>query len=160
MTVMMYLPIDQWSPRFDSTFFSVKIEGATKKNDNLPPLKEGIGGKTNLPAVYYEVSVFCEHRKITFLRRYSNFKWLYDQIEASPPKPPESVDGEAFDEGPPVSMPPGTCFFQVQDDAFIQNRKEQLRELVDDLLKRPGYSEHPAAVLFFELDSLGDATPS
>ena len=151
---VMYLPKDQWSPRFDSTFFSVKIE-STQTCSSLPNVREGIGGKTNTPAVYYEVAVFCEHRKITFLRRYSNFKWLYTQLKASPP-PPLEVEDELYRESPPLSMPPGTCFFHSQDDAFVAKRKEQLYDLVDDVLSRPGYPKHPAVILFFALDSFDD----
>jgi hypothetical protein len=149
MMTVMYLPKDEWSPRFDSTFFSVKLE-STQICTSPPAVREGICGKTNTPAVYYQVAVFCEHRKITFLRRYSNFKWLYDQLKASPPPP---VQDDLYREPPPLNMPPGTCFFHSQDDAFIQNRKEQLMDFIDDALILPGYAQHPAVILFFELDS-------
>lgn len=147
----MYLPIDQWSPRFDSTFFSVKIE-STQKCDSLPPLKEGIGGNTHCPAVYFDVIVFCEHRKLVLLRRYSNFYWLYEQVKDF--QPPH-VEGD-FAIYEPLVMPPKTCFFQPQDDEFIKNRKEQLGEFLDDLLSRPSYAEHPAVRLFFDLDSFNN----
>jgi hypothetical protein len=150
MTVM-YLPPDQWSPRFDSTFFSVKIEAA-QKLDGPPVIPEGIGGKTHCPAVYYDVAVFCEHRKAVLLRRYSNFFWLYEQVKNFQPAQVEG-DPTVYE---PLVMPPGTCFLQQQDDEFIKNRKEQLGEFVDVLLSRPGYAEHPAVRLFFELDSLKD----
>jgi len=145
----MYLPKDQWSPRYDSTFFSVKIEAA-QKCDSPPAIKEEIGGKTHCPAVYYEVAVSCEHRKIQLLRRYSNFYWLYQQVKDFHP-PPVEGDPLVYE---PLVMPPGTCFLQPQDDEFIKNRKEQLSEFVDDLLSRPGYAEHTAVRLFFELDSI------
>ena len=61
MTIM-YLPIDQWSPRFDSTFFSIKIESA-QRFEKAPVVKDGIGGKTHCPAVYFDVVVFCEHQR-------------------------------------------------------------------------------------------------
>lgn len=145
----MYLPGDQWSPRFDSTFFSVKMESA-KKFESPPEIKEGIGGKTHCPAVYFEVIVFCEHRRIVLLRRYSNFYWLYEQITDFHP-PPVEGDTTVYE---PLVMPPGTCFLQQQDEEFIKNRREQLSEFVDDLLSRQGYTKHPAVRLFFELDNL------
>jgi hypothetical protein len=148
MTAAMYLPVDQWSPRFDSTFFSVKIESAQKHERPLV-LREGIGGKINGPAVYYDVAVFCEHRKIMLQRRYSNFYWLYEQVKDF--RPPH-VEGDI--EHGPLEMPPGTCFWQRQDEEFIKNRTEQLGEFVDDLLSRPHYAEHPAVRLFFDLDIL------
>lgn len=151
----MYLPPDQWSSRFDSTFFSVRIESA-RKCDSRPNLKEGIGGRTHTPAVYYELVVSCEHKKIVLLRRYSNFRWLYEQVKDF--QPPH-MEGD-FTVYEPLGMPPGTCFLQPQDDAFILNRKGELAFFVGDLLSRPGYAEHPAVVLFFELDSFSDDSAS
>lgn len=151
----MYLPIDQWSPRFDSTFFSIKIESA-QRFENAPVVKEGIGGKTHCPAVYFDVVVFCEHQRKVLHRRYSNFYWLYEPVKNFHP-PPVEGDTTIYE---PLSMPPGTCFMRPQDDEFIKNRKLQLMEFVDDLLSRPGYSEHPAVRLFFELDDLPEKSSS
>lgn len=115
-------------------------------------MPEGIGGYTHCPAAYYDVVVFCEHRKVLLLRRYSNFYWLYQQVKDF--NPPRVEGDDTIYE--PLVMPPGTCFLQQQSDDFIKNRRLQLSEFVDDLLSRPGYSEHPAVRLFFELDVLPD----
>jgi PX domain len=142
---VLYLPKEDWSPRYDSTFFTVKLEG--KKILLEPPtdVPSSIGGKSNHPAYYYETVVYREHNKQTLLRRYSQFKWLYDQLRASPPTDDQNPNAQ------PIHMPPGTCPFQWQSDAFAQNRLEQLGEFINDVLARPGYASHPAVATFLEL---------
>jgi len=166
----MYLPKDLWSPRYDGNFFTVKVEGKQKitSESELPSANETssnnailIGGKTNLPAYYYQVIVYREHEKRTLLRRYSQFKWLYEQLVADPPPLPASMSDEdqvaavaAMAAKGRISMPPGTCsLFQRQDDAFAQNRVEQLDSFLQDVLGRPGYASHPACRAFLELSS-------
>lgn len=144
MTLFYLLPED-WSKRYDHTFFTVKLESC-KELTTPPTGMEGIGGKTNHPAVYFALTIFCQHKKRTLYRRYSNFVWMNEQLKASPPL---VSDGSA---DAPLSLPPGTCFFQKQDDAFLQNRLEELQEYVRSLLKKQGYAKHPAVVSFFELD--------
>lgn len=152
---LLYLPKDEWSPRYDATFYFVKIEDKklvtteTAREhlgsfliEAVPP---SVGGNTVLPAYYYEVVVYREHSKKSLLRRYSQFKWLYDQLKAHPPS------DEQLPSARPIQMPPGTCLFQRQDDAFAQNRLEQLNEFIDDVLGRPGYASHEATLAFLQL---------
>jgi len=147
---LLYLPKDTWSPRYDSTFYTVKLEGKQKLSE-LPEVPSAIGGKSNLPAYYYEVAVYREHDKKTVLRRYSQFNWLYEQLIASPPQ----------DEQPPDAGPirlPGACPLQWQDDKFAQTRLGRLMDFIGDTLARPGYASHPAVLSFLELDTTMSST--
>jgi hypothetical protein len=146
MSKLMYLPKDVWSPRYDSTFFSITLAG--KQLLNEPPERhQDLGGKTSSPAYYYDVVVFRERAQKMVHRRYSEFKWLYDQVSKYPPTDEQAPNAE------PIRMPPGTCPFQWQNEDFAQNRLEALSEFMGDLLERPGYATHPAVVSFLDLGS-------
>jgi hypothetical protein len=140
----MYLAHEDWSPRYEkSTFYTVKVEAVELLDDDSappPPVNSIISGKSNLPAYYYRVDVYCGHSKRSVFRRYSQFHWLYKQL-------PRAAT-------PTVSMPPGTCFCQPQEEAFAANRLEQLREFLRDVLQTPGYASHPSVVAFLELNEL------
>jgi hypothetical protein len=138
---VMYLAHEQWSPRYESTFFTVKME-AVELLSSAPSVDPSIRGKSNHPAYYYRVEVFCGHTSRAVFRRYSQFQWLYKQLPADNNR--ESV----------LVMPPGTCFCQPQDESFAQNRLEQLREFLRDALERPGYASHPSVVAFLELNAI------
>ena len=142
---LLYLPKDSWSPRYDSTFYTVKLEGKQKLSE-LPAVPSAIGGKSNLPAYYYEVTVYREHEKKSMLRRYSHFKWLYEQLIWNPPQDEQPSDTK------PIRLP-GACPLQWQDDNFAQTRLERLMDFIDDTLARPGYASHPAVLTFLELDT-------
>jgi hypothetical protein len=144
MSNVMYLPKDVWSPRYDSTFFTIKLVGKQLLSEP-PEGHQDLGGRVTFPAYFYEIVVFQEHTKKSLQRRYSEFKWLYDQVSKSPPTAEEVPNAE------PIHMPPGTCPFQWQNEAFAQNRLESLSEFMSDLLERPGYAAHPAVVRFLDL---------
>lgn len=142
----LFLPKDQWSARFDSTFYTVKIEG--KQRLTAPPDKSvpaSIGGKTNFPAWYYRVVVYREHGKEEHLRRYSHFQWLYEQLIANPSSD-EQLSG--LNE---ITFP-GSCPMTIQNDAFAQGRMEVLADFLNDVLSRPGYASHPAVLTFLDID--------
>lgn len=148
---LMYLAFDQWSPRFDSTFFSFKMTAKTLHS--TPPSQESVGtkrieGKTNHPAWYYTIQVHSEHRSHTIVRRYSQFHWLYDELRSHPPANRMDYGSDQ----PPICIPPKTCPFQIQTDEFAQTRLEELSEFLKDALLRPGYASHPAVARFLELD--------
>ena len=148
---MMYLTKDDWSPRYDSTFYTVKVAEKTliQATDGLPSVPSSIKGRDHLPAYYYTVNVQREHNQTSLLRRYSHFYWLYQQLKSDPPVDPSS--GRHVSEGP-IRMPPGICqCFQGPSDRFAQNRMEQLDRFLEDVLKRPGYANHPAVITFLEL---------
>lgn len=110
-----------------------------------PEGHQDLGGKAKFPAYYYDVVVYREHTVKSVHRRYSEFKWLYDQVSKKPPTDQQAPNAE------PIRMPPGTCPFQWQDEVFAQNRLEALSEFTEDLLGRPGYAAHPAVVKFLDL---------
>jgi hypothetical protein len=153
---IMYLAHEDWSPRFESTFYTVKMNGYELYNNksSLPHSSSpsslafssssaAIGGKTNFPAYYYKISVFCGHQSRTVLRRFSQFEWLYQNL-------PPSITH--YDE--PLMLPPKTsCICQPQTDSFAQNRMEQLQDFLRDVLIRRGAAEHDAVAIFLELET-------
>lgn len=141
---MHYLAKEHWSPRYDSTFFTVQIVG---KDDlsSTPVIPTALEGKENHPAIYYSVEVFSESQKHICPRRYSQFKWLHLQLTVNPP-------AGAVEEEHLLAIPPGSCPWQSHDEAFLTVRQEALHDYLRDVLARPGYSKHPAIRLFLELD--------
>jgi hypothetical protein len=140
---VMYLVDEDWSPRFEGQFFTVKMEAAELLSSApASTANPKIGAKSTFPAYYYKIDVFCGYTTRSVFRRYSQFYWLYNQLPRD------------NSEAAPV-MPPGTCFFQPQDDLFAQNRLDQLREFLRDLLLQPGNASHRAVAVFLELDSFG-----
>lgn len=150
---LMYLPIDQWSSRFDSNFYSVKIESKELLSE-CPASTFTPPGRNNHPAYYYLITVFRAKEKKIVPRRYSHFRWLYDQIVdyKYAPRHPD-IELPALQ---PMVMPPKTCPWQQQDDDFAQNRLEQLQEFLTDALTRPGIANHPAVKQFLDLDTRRD----
>ena len=146
----MYLEKHQWSKRFDSTFFSFSMDGKRQLLE-APSIPATIKGKTNHPAMYFELTVYCGHRTTSIVRRYSHFQWLFHQVYDSNSKQLDRMTG-----GPPLRLPPGTCPFQRMDETFLEKRKEELQHFLNELLNRPGYSQHPAVVTFLLLDQLVD----
>ena len=137
----MFLASDQWSPRFENTFFTVKMEGFELIR-SIPTSDESStvsAGKRTVPAYYYKVDVCCGHTKYTVLRRYSQFVWLASMVP--PDDSPEAPE-----------MPPKSWICQRQDDVFAQNRLEQLRDFLEHLLQRPGRATDASVVAFLELE--------
>jgi PX domain len=163
---LMFLPKDQWSPRFETTFYSVKIEGYEQLMTAPPPATRRGGqiplpsGKSSFPAYYYKVVVYRGHHKTTVLRRYSQFKWLYDQLHkafysrASSSQQSTATRTASGTMQPFPSLPPGTCPWDRQDDSFAACRQDELAELLTAMLVlRPGTNAcHPAVVAFLELN--------
>lgn len=140
-TPVMFLTAEMWSPRYENTFYTIKMEkfeliSSPQEWMKAPSL---IKGKTSFPAYYYKIDVCCGHASHSVLRRYSEFVWLRKTLESTIQIP---------------EMPPGTCFFQAQDDKFAQNRLEQLRDFLEGFLQCPGVSSDTAVVSFLELTSL------
>uniref|UniRef100_A0A7S2A771 PX domain-containing protein n=1 Tax=Trieres chinensis TaxID=1514140 RepID=A0A7S2A771_TRICV len=154
---MFYLDPKDWSPRFDETFFTIKLESWEVMRS--PPERfvglPKVGGKTDHPAVYYTIRVLCGRSELTCPRRYSEFRWLYEQLRASPPVPVEGSDDRK-----PVPFPPRTCLFHdSRDEDFLNNRLERLCDFIGYMLRQPGFADHPAMVSFLELESISQAGP-
>lgn len=92
---VMYLVDEDWSPRFEGQFFTVKMEAAELLSSApASTANPKIGAKSTFPAYYYKIDVFCGYTTRSVFRRYSQFYWLYNQLprdnsEAAPVMPPE-----------------------------------------------------------------------
>jgi hypothetical protein len=164
---VMYLEHEDWSPRYEDTFFTVRLD-RFKLFASLPdafelstllPDADGdgdgdgddddhhtVGGKTNFPAYYYEIEVFCgRHEPRIVFRRYSQFKWLYEKL------PKNLTNGSIVNER--IVFPPGSpCLCHSQNDEFAKNRSEQLSEFLKDALTRKGVASQEFVAEFLELD--------
>jgi PX domain len=164
---LMYLPKNQWSPRYDSTFYSLKLEGSPQYLTTSAPSSSAssasstvqmiMGGKTNLPAYFFQVVVYREHTTTTLLRRYSQFRWLYDKlIQREQSQPAGGTTAEQPQ--PPLHIPPKTCPFplpwQKNDEVGLaKERMEGLEEFLNDALCRPGFANDPAVLTFLEIEN-------
>lgn len=153
----MYLEHEDWSPRYQDTFYTVLLDGfklltSPSETDSSPP-PDIIGGRTNFPAYFYKIEVFCgRHDPKVVYRRYSQFQWLHQNM-------PSNVTSSSTDEEA-ILFPPGSCFLCSQNDDFAKNRMEQLREFLRDALVRRGVASHEAVAQFLELDSFAETTPA
>eukprot|EP00978_Attheya_sp_CCMP212_P008290 scaffold19457_cov49-Attheya_sp.AAC.6 len=161
MSTMFYLPPEHWSPRYDSTFFTAKVEAYNKCNASPCPGEPGhVGGNTHHPAVYYEVAIYCQHERWVCYRRYSNFHWMHMELLQSPPvvelpdvsthASPRAAGAGAREEDP-IMIPPKTCPFFRLNDEFLEQRRDDLNSFMNDFLQRPGSTTHPAVVTFLKL---------
>jgi PX domain len=136
----MFLAADQWSPRFQGTFFTVKLDTFELLSDvshESSAETSGIPrGRGSFPAYYYKIDVFSGHARHSVLRRYSQFDWLVSTAPARANCP---------------ELPPRTWVCQPQSAAFAKNRMEQLREFLEAYLSQPGIAKEPSVVAFLEL---------
>lgn len=155
---MFYLPKEDWSPRFERTFFTVYLD--SRNVHTTPPPSHSIDnnqlfrGKGSFPAVYFNVKVRCAHQEHICPRRYSQFRQLYDAICAVPPEEQHATQNhhkQSTHKEEALRIPPKTCFFQSIDDDFLDVRQEELYNFLAALLSRPGYVKHPAVIAFLDL---------
>ena len=137
----LYLPKNQWSPRFEDSFYTVRVEGF-ERWDSSPPGVMAVG-HAHHPAFYYKVVLHRGQEKHELWRRFSQFQWLHHQVTALPPPP---VDG-APPPVDPIRLPPGTCW-PFQSDELATKRVDLLSSFLDDMLSRPGYASHGAVLTF------------
>ena len=144
---LLFLSFESWSPRFDSNFYTIKMD-YKESLSSAPAIEspDAIPGKHHHPAYYYKVDVFREKQQHSVLRRYSQFQWLYDQLQKH-----SQVQQRDEEEIPPMVFPPRTCPWQSQNEAFAQNRLEELRDFLTDALRRPRVASHPAVKHFLQL---------
>ena len=131
---MFYLNPEDWSPRFDSTFYTVKLTNFEVRNEmptastsstsdmisngNRSHRRRNISGRSSHPAVYYGLEIRCGHRTRTIWRRYSQFRSLCHHAARSPPPPssdPHEVEaerkrGSLWSAFPPRQLASGPCF--------------------------------------------------
>jgi hypothetical protein len=164
---MFYLSKEDWSPRFGNTFFTVTLEtrtihtspaslaasisaSASTSSPNTTGTKNNNywEGNNAFPAVYFNLKIQCCRDEYILPRRYSQFRRLYDELCANPPQPSTSSEHEQDK----LQIPPKTCFFQSIDDEFLDVRQDELYCFIANILKRPGYANHPAVRAFLGLD--------
>ena len=179
----MFLSYEHWSPRYDDTFFTIKMDTYNLFDNTPPPSSSSstssdqvasrtstsssssnnamvetdssslIGGNASFPAYYYKIDIFVSPSKQptrTIYRRYSQFKWLYEQLLSSFKKQQDNTTHTTPLEE--IEFPPGTCFLYKQTTEFVQNRQLQLYEFIKDVLQRgPQFTNHIAVLQFLEL---------
>jgi hypothetical protein len=146
----MYLAHEDWSPRFENTFYTITIDGFEKmKEQPRPPTSSfSVMGNTTLPAYYYRIVVRCGHDRHVVWRRYSQFQWLYRELFTTT---------DLDEEQPPLYLPRSEpclgCPWRPQDDAFAQTRMDDLHDFLRDALVRRGVARHDAVAKFLELEA-------
>ena len=143
---VMYLEYDDWSPRYQDTFYTVRLEHYELLNSppaatsQLPP--NHLGSKTNFPAYYYRVKVFCgRHPPRIVYRRYSQFKWLYENL------PKTLSSGTIFPSG-------RACFLCVPNtESVAKARKDDLKDFFEGALAKRDIASNEIVAQFLELDS-------
>ena len=170
---MFYLSKEDWSPRFENTFFTVSLDTRTTYSNSPSSTTSSqspsshptqnysflLGGNNSFPAVYFNLKVQCGHQEHICPRRYSQFRKLYDDLRHT--KPVQESQGRQNRRGNvdkntdrfrDLHIPPKSCPFQPIDEEFLNVRQKELYEFMDDLLKRPGYVNHPSVRSFLDLD--------
>eukprot|EP00535_Pseudo-nitzschia_heimii_P009483 CAMPEP_0197185380 /NCGR_PEP_ID=MMETSP1423-20130617/11829_1 /TAXON_ID=476441 /ORGANISM="Pseudo-nitzschia heimii, Strain UNC1101" /LENGTH=158 /DNA_ID=CAMNT_0042636419 /DNA_START=103 /DNA_END=579 /DNA_ORIENTATION=- len=149
---VMYLAHEDWSPRYQDTFYTVKLENfelvtLPSASSDLDLPSNEFGSKTNFPAYYYKVEVFCgRHPPRTIYRRYSQFKWLYENLP--------TIGG-----GEPLPFPPAkSCFWSPQTESFARGRSGDLRDFLTEALTRKGIAGLEIVAEFLELHAFPPAT--
>jgi hypothetical protein len=173
---MLYLPDKDWSPRFGTEFFTFSL--TSRSILEVPPDCDS-NDHTNAQyqrqrhssaAVYFHVLVKCAKSEKLCLRRFSQFRTLYDEVLRSPPaaaalahqskSASKNITTSTYELIQNLHFPPKTCFFTHADDEFLDVRQEELGAFLDELLKIPNCSTHPAVQHFLELDGFKENDPS
>lgn len=153
---LMYLPKKMWSPRYEDSFYTVRVDGFYRYESSpaeaMPSSDKRIGGHSHHPAYYYKVILNRSHATQQVWRRFSQFRWLLQQVKASPPVLRDVNAAEYHQGQEPITLPPGTCW-PFQTDELAEKRVGLLGEFLDNLLSRPGYATHPAVLAFLELNN-------
>lgn len=190
----MFLPKNQWSSRFEETFYTVKVEGfqlvttpvsgtrttttttTTLQAETVHATPDAaaqlpvVPERMSFPAYYYHVVVNRGHGQTTILRRYSQFLWLYHQIQkhsqqltSIPVLHSDTTGTSNAGKGTTTPLPqqsqlvlphppPKTCPWDRQDDVFAACRQDELSDFLEQLLSQgPGVAKHPAVRAFLEL---------
>mmetsp|Transcript_24760 Transcript_24760/g.37107 ORF Transcript_24760/g.37107 Transcript_24760/m.37107 type:complete len:283 (-) Transcript_24760:43-891(-) len=165
-----YLQPAHWSPRYDASFFTIEItaretlSAPPEVTRALHPELRRIARHRPHPACYYVVKILYGHNEKIVLRRYAQFRWLYDQVTRFPPEfGALSAEyhhysaTEAYNDAdaeklmfPPKMWP----WFWLRGDDHEEARQKDLCAFLTDMLSRPGYAFHPSLIAFLELQSL------
>ena len=142
----LYLPKNQWSPRYEDSFYTVRVEAFQRFEVAPAEIPSALGGNSHHPCFYFKIILQRGHTTKEIWRRFSNFQWLYNRVQAAPPRVDEGNSGADN----PLKLPPGTCW-PFQSEQLGEKRVKLLGEFLDDMLCRPGYANHPSVLTFLEL---------
>mmetsp|Transcript_1703 Transcript_1703/g.3628 ORF Transcript_1703/g.3628 Transcript_1703/m.3628 type:complete len:159 (-) Transcript_1703:1051-1527(-) len=156
---MMFLPEDQWSPRYEKQFYTIRMKKYTtlhnpseiiKEANNADPYEDDDdacqlfgfcnNNKKKYPAVYYEIEVMSGTTIHTCLRRYSQFHLLCKQLDPN------------GDMGLKKILPPKTAPFRKLSNTFLEERMSALHAFLGDLLIRQECVNNPLIEQFLELN--------
>ena len=168
---MMFLPESKWSPRYESQFYTIRMNSYVTLDK--PPEEDEEAGQNNttfgndnddictffricnilntpnktFPAVYYKIEVLQGNSSHTILRRYSQFVYLrhkiYDSIMIN--------NSKDINKLPPKTGP----FFNTTNNAneeFVYERMEGLYKFLVGLLMQPECVNNKWIEAFLELD--------
>mmetsp|Transcript_32256 Transcript_32256/g.59609 ORF Transcript_32256/g.59609 Transcript_32256/m.59609 type:complete len:160 (-) Transcript_32256:952-1431(-) len=157
---MMFLPEDQWSPRYEEQFYTIRMKKYTTLHSPAEAAKRNTdpfgdddacslfglcnNGKKKYPAVYYEIEVLNGTTSHTCLRRYSQFHHLCKKLDDDP-------SGEILG-CLRKSLPPKTAPFHKESDDFLEERMVGLHAFLRDLLIRQECVNNPLIEQFLELN--------
>jgi len=165
-TPSFYLQPEHWSPRYDESFFTVKVDTharLTVPADPLPmhPDLRKMATSRFHPACYYQVKVMYGRQVKVMWRRFAQFRWLYEQVLIRYPLASAmTVLADWEREQPVIPFPGKTWIWEwPHSEEFEEARNVGLDSFLRDLLSRPGYATHPAVVDFLELDLDGSGIP-
>lgn len=113
---LLYFPIQQFSPRFGDNFFTCTVS-------HFKPCDSDICFVPNYIAFSLNVSVGRKSWETE--RRFSEFVTLTNYIRDKYPKLRTSLP----------ALPPKTCFRVLTDETFLNERKDKLRDSLDELLR-------------------------
>lgn len=161
----MYLPQDLWSPRYDTTFYTVQIEGFERIHvvgdaKQKPPPPSPPFGNTHWPASVYTVVVYRGGGapRTVLRRRYSQFVWLSQRLATTTEGirlPPPLVKGGDCCLFGPSSWHSGCCgwpFHHDDQDAVAERRRHELADYLAAVLEQPALARHDAVQQFLELE--------
>lgn len=145
----MFLPESKWSPRYETQFYTIRMNSYTtlEKPPDHAAADTTFGNdecslcnhnKTKFPAVYYKIEVLRGHTQHTILRRYSQFLYLCKKIDAT---------GEMHKHLPPKAG----LLFHKDSPEFLSVRMEGLYKFLMNVLLRPECVNDKWVEAFLEL---------
>jgi len=153
-SIMMFLPEDKWSPRYEAQFYTIRMKRfKTINNSSELPYSDFdtedtcsiFGIKCNnkkLPAIYYQIEVLCGTKQYTILRRYSQFVQLCKKLD---PNNTMKIKN---------SLPPKSPLLMFHNPTKLDyyKRMESLYTFMNDLLTRQEFVDNILIMQFLELN--------
>lgn len=147
--IMMFLPESKWSPRYETQFYTIRMNSYTILDKTTSPSDDTTFGTDECslcnhdkksPAVYYKIEVLRGNTQHTCLRRYSQFLYLYNKIHTT-----------ERDDTHKRHLPPKTGPFHRDSPEFLEERMEGLYKFLLDVLLRPECVNNKWVEAFLEL---------